>query len=160
MNVLEVTNYGQGGEIISAQVKRIKKVTAEEFCQVYLRDNDEFYKLSKAESNLLSVCWLNSVYYDDEQFKCPGNKITFDAQFKDIAAEKTGLKEGTIKNTMAALVKKDMLLKDENYKGIYYLNPKYFFKGRINDRTQIIDKVVQYQIANQSDNFLENKGNV
>lgn len=45
---IESIKVGVGGEAI-------KTVSAEQFCQIYLRDNEEFYKLSKAESNVLAV---------------------------------------------------------------------------------------------------------
>lgn len=41
-------------ESIKVGVRTIKTVSAEQFCQIYLRDNEEFYKLSKAESNVLA----------------------------------------------------------------------------------------------------------
>lgn len=63
--------------------------------------------------------------------------------------KKTGLAEGTLKNSMSGLVKKQMLLKDSRYKDVYYLNPEYFFKGRITDRTKIITKTIQYQIVSK-----------
>lgn len=42
------------------QIESIKVVSAIKTvsCQIYLRDNEEFYKLSKAESNVLAVLWL------------------------------------------------------------------------------------------------------
>lgn len=52
---IESIKVGVGGEILSAEVKTIKTISAEQFCQIYLRDNEEFYKLSKAESNVLAV---------------------------------------------------------------------------------------------------------
>lgn len=51
MKQIESIKVGVSGEILSA----IKTVSAEQFCQIYLRDNEEFYKLSKAESNVLAV---------------------------------------------------------------------------------------------------------
>ena len=54
MKQIESIKVGVGGEILSAEVKTIKTVSAEQFCQIYLRDNEEFYKLSKAESNVLA----------------------------------------------------------------------------------------------------------
>ena len=49
MKQIESIKVGVSGEILSAEVKTIKTVSAEQFCQIYLRDNEEFYKLSKAE---------------------------------------------------------------------------------------------------------------
>lgn len=66
MKQIESIKVGVGGEILSAEVKTIKTVSAEQFCQIYLRDNEEFYKLSKAESNVLAVLWYTSNYYEDK----------------------------------------------------------------------------------------------
>lgn len=42
-----------------------------------------------------------------------------------------------------------MIWKDKDYKSIYYLNPKLFFKGRLSDRTKVIKHYIEYQIENQ-----------
>lgn len=137
MKQIESIKVGVGGEILSAEVKTIKTVSAEQFCQIYLRDNEEFYKLSKAESNVLAVLWYTSNYYEDKDRALPGNKISLDEELRDTA--------GTIRNTITSLVKKKMLLKDSRYKAVYYLNPEYFFKGKISDRTQIIKNIIEYK---------------
>lgn len=135
---------GEGGEIISAEITTFKKVTAEEFIQVYLKDNEQFYNLSKPEYSVLSILWLKSDYYKDEGN--PGNKIVINKQIRDIIADKTGIADSTIKNAVASLVKKNMIFKDQNYKGVYYLNPEYFFKGSISDRTKCIRHIIEYSI--------------
>lgn len=143
MKQIESIKVGIGGEILSAEVKTIKTVSAEQFCQIYLRDNEEFYKLSKAESNVLAVLWYTSNYYEDRAL--PGNKISLDEELRDTIKIKTNLAAGTIRNTITSLVKKKMLLKDSRYKAVYYLNPEYFFKGKISDRTQIIKNIIEYK---------------
>ena len=142
MKQIESIKVGIGGEILSAEIKTIKTVSAEQFCQIYLRDNEEFYKLSKAESNVLAVLWYTSNYYED---KDRGNKISLDEELRDTIKIKTNLAAGTIRNTITSLVKKKMLLKDSRYKAVYYLNPEYFFKGKISDRTQIIKNIIEYK---------------
>ena len=145
MKQIELIKVGVGGEILSAEVKTIKTVSAEQFCQIYLRDNEEFYKLSKAESNVLAVLWYTSNYYEDKDRALPGNKISLDEELRDTIKIKTNLAAGTIRNTITSLVKKKMLLKDSRYKAVYYLNPEYFFKGKISDRTQIIKNIIEYK---------------
>lgn len=145
MKQIESIKVGVGGEILSAEVKTIKTVSAEQFCQIYLRDNEEFYKLSKAESNVLAVLWYTSNYYEDKDRALPGNKISLDEELRDTIKIKTNLAAGTIRNTITSLVKKKMLLKDFRYKAVYYLNPEYFFKGKISDRTQIIKNIIEYK---------------
>ena len=145
MKQIESIKVGVGGEILSAEVKTIKTVSAEQFCQIYLRDNEEFYKLSKAESNVLAVLWYTSNYYEDKDRALLGNKISLDEELRDTIKIKTNLAAGTIRNTITSLVKKKMLLKDSRYKAVYYLNPEYFFKGKISDRTQIIKNIIEYK---------------
>ena len=145
MKQIESIKVGVGGEILSAEVKTIKTVSAEQFCQIYLRDNEEFYKLSKAESNVLAVLWYTSNYYEDKDRALPGNKISLDEELRDTIKIKTNLAAGTIRNTITSLVKKKMLLKDSRYKAVYYLNPEYFFKDKISDRTQIIKNIIEYK---------------
>lgn len=116
MKQIESIKVGVGGEILSAEVKTIKTVSAEQFCQIYLRDNEEFYKLSKAESNVLAVLWYTSNYYEDKDRALPGNKISLDEELRDTIKVKTNLAAGTIRNTITSLVKKKMLLKDSRYK--------------------------------------------
>ena len=145
MKQIESIKVGVSGEILSAEVKTIKTVSAEQFCQIYLRDNEEFYKLSKAESNVLAVLWYTSNYYEDKDRALLGNKISLDEELRDTIKIKTNLAAGTIRNTITSLVKKKMLLKDSRYKAVYYLNPEYFFKGKISDRTQIIKNIIEYK---------------
>lgn len=147
MKQLESIQLGAGGEIISAQIKTIRTIKAEQFCQVYLQDNEEFFKLSKSESNVLAVLWYTSNYYEDKDISLPGNKISLDEQLRDVIKKKTGLASGTIKNTVTSLVAKKMILKDTRYKSVYYLNPEYFFKGKISDRTNIIKNIVEYKFV-------------
>lgn len=140
---------GENGEIISADITTIKKVSAKKFCQIYLEDNADFYQLTKSESNVLAVCWYMSNYYEDDEKKLPGNKIYCDMSFLDTCVRKTNLKKSTIKHALSGLVKKGMLWKDEKYKAIYYLNPKLFFKGKLSDRTAVIKHYIEYQIKNK-----------
>lgn len=106
MKQIESIKVGVDGEILSAEVKTIKTVSAEQFCQIYLRDNEEFYKLSKAESNVLAVLWYTSNYYEDKDRALPGNKISLDEELRDTIKIKTNLAAGTIRNTITSLVKK------------------------------------------------------
>ena len=145
MVIRENVKLGPGGEIVSADITQLKKVTAEQFTQIYLRDNEEFFRLSKAESNVLSLFWLYSTYYDDPSFCFPGNKINFDKTLKEIIVNKTGLADVTVKVAVSTLVLKDMIIKDKSCRGIYYLNPKYFFKGRITDRVSSIKTSIEYK---------------
>ncbi len=142
----ENVKVNEFGEIITAEQTIVKKVNAEEFCQVYLKDSEDFSNLTGSEYRVLIQCWLFSNYYKDEKTDMIGNMITYNGFFKEQVIQRTGLKEGTIKNAISSLVKKGMLIKDKS-KGVYYLNPKYFFKGKLGDRTKLIKRTIEYQFS-------------
>lgn len=146
MIIKENVKVNEFGELISAEQTIVKKVNAEEFCQVYLRDSEDFSNLSGSEYKILVQCWLYSTYYKDPQIDIPGNMVTLNAILKESIQKRTGLKDGTIRNAFSSLVKKNMLLKPDGVKGVYYLNPKYFFKGKLTERTKLIKKSIEYQL--------------
>ena len=142
----EKIQLGPWGEVLSGEIKRVWKGSAEQFCQVYLRDNAEFYKLTQAEHNVLAVCMYLSTYYDKDKSTAIGNVVICNTLFLDETMKRTGLKKPSIKNALVSLVKKEMIIKDKKYRGVYYLNPKYFFKGAITDRKCVIRNITEYQI--------------
>lgn len=144
----ESIRVDENGEIVSADITTIKKVSYGEFMQVWLKDNQEFWDLTKSEYAVMVQCWGASIYYP-ELIELPGNKVTADKQFKDIAAKNANITVRSVDSALASLSKKNLLIKDKEYKGIYYLNPKLFFKGKISDRTKIIKHSIEYQISNK-----------
>lgn len=147
----EQIKVDENGEIISADITTIKKVSYGEFMQVWLKDNQEFWDLTKSEYAVMVQCWRASIYYPeliDENI--PGNKVTADKQFKDIAAKNANITVRSVDSALSSLAKKNLLIKDKDYKGIYYLNPKLFFKGKISDRTKIIKHSIEYQISSKT----------
>ena len=146
----ETIKVNEDGEIISANIKTIKKVSYGEFMQVWLKDNQEFWDLTKSEYAVMVQCWRASVYYPelvDENI--PSNKITTDKQFKDIVAKNANITVRSVDSALTSLTKKNLLIKDKEYKGIYYLNSKLFFKGQISDKTKLIKHFVEYQISSK-----------
>lgn len=94
-------------------------------CQIYLRDNEEFYK----QQSLMYQ--LTSNYYEDKDRALPGNKISL---VRDTIKIKTNLAAGTIRNTITSLVKKKMLLKDSRYKAVIlntFLKVKYLIELKL-----------------------------
>lgn len=133
------------GEILSRESTVIKKVRADEFIQVYLEDFASLLQItSKAEMNILVYFWKYSVYVDDSQV---GNMVKVDRQLKDKIINQTGLTDGTIRNTVSSLKKKNLIISDSDYAGIYYLNPTYFFKGSLADRAKCYKKTIEYVVT-------------
>lgn len=145
MIVKETVKVNQLGELESAEQTIVKKVTLDQFMQVYLEDCAGICKLTGAQIKVLIECWKYSVYYDNNNKKL-GNSICCNRQFTDNCVKDTKLSPGTIRNCIAALVNSGMLIKDEVYRGVYYLNAKYFFKGKLSDRLKCIKRLVEYQL--------------
>ena len=132
------------GEIISESKTIIRNVKAKEFIQVYLDDMSGLLNIkTKAEKDVLIWFWKFSKF-PDETFSA--NYVSLDAILFEKITTETGLKEQSIRNTIVSLVKKDLLIKDKTKRGIYYLNKKYFWKGKISDITKNIDLNVNYNI--------------
>lgn len=74
------------------------------------------------------------------------NLINLNIDILNKIQNKTEYKIQSIRNTIVSLVKKDLLIKDKTKRGIYYLNKKYFWKGKISDITKNIDLNVNYNI--------------
>lgn len=145
MIVKEEVKIDENGQLIEGKIETIKKVNAEQFTQVYLQNNDDFYCLSKAESNVLGVCWYMSQYYGEDS-QIPGNIVQYNGLLLKVIIDKTKLSESSIKHAFMSLCKKEMLIKGKE-RGIYYLNPKYFFKGKISDRMKALEVTIKYLIS-------------
>lgn len=143
MIVREIQKVDSDGCLIEAEIEQVKKISPEQFTQIYLQDNDQFYTLSKAENNVLAVCWCDSNYYEGGDL--PGNVVTYNGLLVERIKSKTNLAESSIKHAFATLVKKEMLIKGKT-RGVYYLNPSYFFKGKISDRIKAIRIITTYQV--------------
>ena len=124
------------GELISS-TSEVSSITTkcknvDEFIQVYLEDISGLLGITtKGEYHVLVYAWKYAPYSDEAN----GNIVHFNKMLKDKIIDGTGLTDGSIKNILTKLVKKDLLIKT-NYKSMYYLNPKYFFKGKLSDRTK------------------------
>lgn len=127
------------GEIISATIEHRQIVTPDEFMQVYLMDMASLFQISKkSDIFILLWMWKDSSYFESKD-GYPGNKVVVNKQFIDTlinqAKKSNGpLTEGTIRNGITGLCNKGLITKDQKYRGTYYLNPKYFFKGKLSDR--------------------------
>jgi hypothetical protein len=132
------------GELIGRQIKHTKKVKSSEFIQVYLSDIEGLMGLStKGEMQVMVNLWKMSNYVKEEDY--PGNYVIINTVILDILSRETKLNVGSIKNVVATLVKKKLLLKGAK-RTLYFLNPKYFFKGSLKDRLKSYNVSIDYQI--------------
>ena len=90
--------------------------------------------ITGVQIKVLMCCWRHSIYND--KLCNEGNMVYNDLMFKE-ACKKDGLKSpnAVIDNAISQLTKYGFLIK--KCKGAYLLNPKYFFKGTLSDRTKL-----------------------
>lgn len=120
------------GEIL--EYRKARKVSVDEFMMVYLSSYSEVLKLTGMQMKVLWCCWRYSTFNDKN---CSmGNIVHNDSFFKE-NCKKDGLNtsDAVINNAFSYLVKQGFLIK--KCKGTYLLNPKYFFKGTVSDRSKI-----------------------
>lgn len=135
------------GEVLSVQSTIVKRVKPDEFIQVYLEDMSGLMNLkSMSETKILYVLWKYSNYIEEDDSYI-GNKFILDKSLKDKITQHTSLGESTIKNVICSLSKRGIIIKDKKYKMNYYLNPIFFFKGKLSDRSKCYSKVIQYKIG-------------
>lgn len=122
----------QTGEILD--YKEVKKVSIDEFIMVFFASCPELMKLTGVELKVLICCWKKSSFnpVNDEA----GNVVYNGPSFKEYCKEQgASTSDANIDNAVSVLCKKRMLLK--KHKGEYLLNPEYFFKGTLSNRSKI-----------------------
>lgn len=125
------------GEIL--EYRQTKKVTLSEFMMVFFASYTDILKLTGLEIKVLMCIWVHSTFNNKNSTE--GNIIHNDGVFKEYC-RKDGLNttNANIDNVFSKLSKDGFLIK--KCRGTYLLNPKYFFKGTLSDRTKI-----QYNIV-------------
>lgn len=96
---------------------------------------------TKAEIQILCCLWKYSTYVDDNN---KGNCVFISKMLIADIQNVTTLKEQTIRNIISSLSKKKLLIKDTRFRGTYYLNPIYFFKGPLKERPKTTNFILSY----------------
>lgn len=137
------------GEILD--YRKTRKVSIEDFMMVYLASYSDMLKLTGMQMKVLMCCWRYSAFNDRN---CnSGNLIYNNGLFKE-NCKRDGLNtsDAVINNAISQLEKYGFLLK--KCKGTYLLNPKYFFKGTISDRTKLqYNLIVEPQVKEIQENI-------
>ncbi len=102
-----------------------------------------YASLSKAELNVLFACIMLSTFYNDNTLKAPGCEVLSHSAECERIANITKLNVRTVKNTMADLSKAGILLKEKGTRGVYYLNPLLFYKGKLSLRGKLVNKYLK-----------------
>lgn len=120
------------GEIVSA-VTEIKCDSIDTFIFCFLNSIKEITHLDGNSIRVLLWCWKFSSF----NLSLPtGNRIHNDATFRDEIRTMGGdLTDSVINKAFSILSKKRLLIKQG--RGSYILNPKYFFKGNLSDRSKL-----------------------
>lgn len=116
------------------ELKQTRTVTLDEFIMIFFAGCPDLLALKGIHLKILICCWKYSSYNSDNEKE--GNIVYNNSMFKEKCRE-FGLKapEASIDNAFSYLSKNGYLIK--KCRGMYLLNPKYFFKGRLSDRSKI-----------------------
>lgn len=78
------------------------------------------------------------------QHYAPGTMIAINKGLKqDIMKWIKCTGESTVSNALTELVRENLLYKREDIKGVYYLNPRYAFKGSTKDRNESLKAIIE-----------------
>jgi hypothetical protein len=122
------------GEVVDSDlnVKKFKYVTGkDQFFLVYAELLSVMIKqMSLPEVKILA--WLLKNYNS-------GTPIGITRRLREIIAEETGLSHGTVANVLSSLCRKgDPVVLYRDSRGLYYINPRYAFKGSSSERNKAI----------------------
>lgn len=125
------------GELL--KYKQTKKLSLEEFIMVYLASNVKLLRLKGLQLKVLICCWKYSTYNSANSTE--GNIVHNGASFKQYCRE-DGLETSDvcIDRAFSQLCNMGLLIRKN--RGEYLLNPKYFFKGELSQRTKINYNIV------------------
>lgn len=120
------------GELL--EYKQTRKISMDEFIMVFFTSCPDLMKLSGVELKVLICCWKLSSF--NPMNEAEGNIVHNNQSLKEFCKEQGATSsDANIDNAISMLCKKRMLLK--KCKGEYMLNPEYFFKGTLSNRSKI-----------------------
>ena len=137
------------GELLDYNLTR--KVPIEEFIMVYLASIPEMFSLQGQQLKLLMAIWRLSSF--NKAWCKEGNIFLNDQSTKD-AIRQMGLtmSDSSIDVNLHKITEKGFLIKLG--KGKYLLNPTYFFKGTLSDRSHVRFSVEVDPVTKESKCFL------
>lgn len=145
MLIRQVDNFDSEGVLINRNLSTVKQMKSDEFIQVYLTDMSGMMNItSKGELKVLLHFWKYSTYVKDNQI---GNMVTINSRIMTEIANEMDVNIQSVRNIIVGLKKKELIISDKDCRGVYYLNPKYFFKGNSNERLKCYTRTIEYQIT-------------
>lgn len=111
-----------------------KKVSVDEFIMVFFSCIPAIMDLRGQTIKILMCCWKFSTF--NPLSSTEGNVVSNNRRFKDFVRQcGLDIKDASIDNAISLLCKKNLLIKI--CRGEYILNPKFFFKGTISQRSKL-----------------------
>ena len=124
------------GEVI--EWKRTRVVNVDEFIMFFFASMPDLFQLEGLQMKILMCCWKASTYNNVEK---DGNIVCNNKLLKDyIRSCGLNASDGAIDVTIHKLAKANILIK--KCKGTYMLNPQYFFKGKLAEKSRLELKMV------------------
>ena len=118
-----------------------RQVSRDRFMRVYLSDIKGLLLISSnAEYQILFNLWASA--------KHNSNEVNIVKYHKEKLAKKLGFKYGYVCNCIKSLTKKDILIRKG--KGVYILNPNFFFLGDDIARVDTILLALKYGLNNKT----------
>lgn len=125
----------QTGEII--EWNRTKVVNIDEFIMFFFSSIPELLKLEGLQMKVLMCCWKASSYSNTS---IEGNIIYNNKLLKDyIRSCGLDITDRTIDVIIHNLSNRNIIIK--KCRGVYMLNPDYFFKGKLTDKSKLELKI-------------------
>ena len=113
--------------------RRTRIVDVDEFIMFFFASMPDLFKLEGLQMKVLMCCWKHSTYSNVE---AEGNIVNNNKLLKDyIRSCGLDLTNGAIDVIIHRLSKANILIK--KCKGTYMLNPQYFFKGKLSDKSKL-----------------------
>lgn len=120
------------GELL--EYKQTRKISMDEFIMVFFTSYPELMKLTGVQLKILMCCWKMSSFNPVNEKT--GNVVHNNPVFKEYCRQEgVTAPDASIDNAISQLCKKRLILK--RCKGEYVLNPDYFFKGTLSNRSKI-----------------------
>ena len=137
------------GELLN--YNQTKKIPIEDFIMVYLASIPEMFSLQGQQLKLLMAIWRLSSF---NKAWCEEGNIFLNDQSTKEAIRRMGLtlSDSSIDVALHKITDKGFLIKLG--KGKYLLNPKYFFKGTLSDRSHIKLSIEVDPVTKQAKCFL------
>lgn len=124
----------------TGEIKNFKRtivVNVDEFIMFFFNSIPELVGLEGLHLKILMCCWKASSYNNVET---EGNIVNNNKLLKDYIRQcGMDVSDNTVDVVISKLAKKNILIK--KCKGTYMLNPNYFFRGRLSEKSKLELKI-------------------